>query len=145
MLLPRILLIVNLLIIISSKEPNRDLIPFNATSLHKLNRISGYVLTPNNQYAVFVNRKWDEVSGKFTSNLKYISVNSQTGEAIDLTTPSLEYQDINPAFSANFPNLIFFLRIKEGRVHIYYMDFLPATFLLQNLFNLQIILLMFLI
>ena len=128
MLLPRLLLIVNLLIIISSKEPNRDLIPFNATSLHKLNRISGYVLTPNNQYAVFVNRKWDEVSGKFTSNLKYISVNSQTGEAIDLTTPSLEYQDINPAFSANFPNLIFFLRIKEGRVHIYYMDFLPATF-----------------
>ena len=113
----KLILIITFLTIISPKEPNKDLIPFTATHLHKLNRISGYVITTDNLHVVYVNRQWKEETGKFITNLKYI--NLKTEEKGDLTEPSYNYSDMNPVVSKEFPHTIFFLRSTEGRVHIY--------------------------
>ena len=83
----KVILIITFLTIISSKEPNKELIPFNVTHLHKLNRISGYVLTTDKSNVIYVNRQWNEENGKFRTNLKYF--NLKTGKNGDLTSPSL--------------------------------------------------------
>ena len=121
----KVILIITFLTIISSKEPNKELIPFNVTHLHKLNRISGYVLTTDKSNVIYVNRQWNEEQGKFRTNLKYLTI--ETGKNGDLTSPSYDYSDMNPVISSLFPETIFFLRAKEGRVHIYTIKFNPST------------------
>ena len=70
----KVILFITFLTIISSKEPNKELIPFNVTHLHKLNRISGYVLTKDKSNVIYVNRQWNEEKGKFRTNLKYFTI-----------------------------------------------------------------------
>ncbi len=121
----KVILFITFLTIISSKEPNKELIPFNVTHLHKLNRISGYVLTKDKSNVIYVNRQWNEERGKFRTNLKYFTI--ATGKNGDLTSPSYDYSDMNPVISSNFPDTIFFLRASEGRIHIYTIKFDPST------------------
>ena len=121
----KVILFITFLTIISSIEPNKELIPFNVTHLHKLNRISGYVLTKDKSNVIYVNRQWNEEKGKFTTNLKYFTI--ETRRNGDLTSPSYDYSDMNPVISSNFPDTIFFLRASEGRIHIYTIKFDPST------------------
>ena len=51
---------------------NEEKIPFTAEKMHLLNRLSSFVVSPDNKYVVFVNRLWDKNSSKYYTNLQYV-------------------------------------------------------------------------
>lgn len=105
---------------------------FTAEAMHLLNRLSSFVPSPDNKFIVFVNRLWDKNSGKYYTNLQYIEApdfasNKEKNSAIpeNVTIPELGLTDSDPVFSSEFPEFLFFLRTKDGKSDIYYIDFPP--------------------
>ena len=54
--------------IISSKDV------FAAEIMHSLHRLSSFIVSPNNDYIVYVNRIWKKEDNKYYTNLECISV-----------------------------------------------------------------------
>ena len=107
--------------------------PFTAEAMHLLNRLSSFVSSPDKQYIVFVNRLWDKESTNYYTNLKYIDApfyksNKEKNSVVPLnvTIPELGLADSDPVFSSEFPGYLFFLRTKDGKSNIYYIDFPPT-------------------
>ena len=105
---------------------------FTAEAMHLLNRLSSFVPSPDKKFIVFVNRLWDKNSGKYYTNLQYIeapdfTTNKEKNSAIpeNVTIPELGLTDSDPVFSSEFPEYLFFLRTKDGKSDIYYIDFPP--------------------
>ena len=108
---------------------------FTAEIMHSLHRLSSFVVSPNNDYIVYVNRIWKKEDNKYYTNLECISVEQYqkklNGEEINATpieiTPSTsEHTDSNPVFSSEFSNILFFLRSESTGSSVYYIDFPPT-------------------
>lgn len=94
--------------------------PFSATDMHSMERISSQILSPNNKYLVFTNKKWNKENGKSSTNIMYTDLSTKTILPI---TDAIEGQtDYNPFFSTYLPNHILYMR--NGI--IYYKDFPPT-------------------
>ena len=119
-----LLIFFNILLIISNKEEKKEKKNepeiFTQKDNVGLYRISSTVVSPNNEYTVFVSSKWDENTGKTIVNLKYKKITDETSEVSDLTPASENKSDFNPVFSSQFQDYVFFLRKTEGRVHVFY-------------------------
>ena len=105
---------------------------FTAEAMHLLNRLSSFVPSPDKKYVVFVNRLWDKNSTKYYTNLQYIEApdfisNKEKNSALpeNVTIPELGLTDSDPVFSSEFPEYLFFLRTKDGKNDIYFIDFPP--------------------
>ena len=120
-----LLIFLNYLLFISNKEVHKvkknEAETFTQKDNVGLYRLSSTVVSPNKDFTVFVSSKWDEESGKTITNLKFKKIDPPESEVLNLTPPTDDKSDFNPVFSAKFPNLVFFLRAKDERVHIYYM------------------------
>lgn len=85
--------------------------PFTATDMHKLNRLSGSVVSPDGKTIVYSLRTFDMDSKKAATHLEYYNIESkQTGK---LTDPALNTQDFNPLFSKGFGNTLLFIRSSQ--------------------------------
>ena len=100
--------------------------------MHLLNRLSSFVVSPDNKYVVFVNRLWDKNSSKYYTNLQYVDApdfnidkKKNSVDSLNVTIPELGITDSDPIFSSEFPDFLFFLRTKDGISNIYYIDFPP--------------------
>ena len=114
--------------LISSKDV------FTAEIMHSLHRLSSFIVSPNNDYIVYVNRIWKKEDNKYYTNLECISVTEYqkklNGEEINATpieiTPSTsEHTDSDPVFSSEFKDKLFFLRSDSTGSSVYYIDFPP--------------------
>ena len=146
-----IILILLQLCLISSVEYET----FTAEKLHLLHRLSSFVSSLDGKYIVYVNRLWDQPTGKYYNNLEYIELSEyqkklkgeeNSAVPLNITIPELGLTDSNPVFSETFPNHLFFLRTQGGISDIYYIDFPPKetstpkklTYYPINVANLQI-------
>ena len=107
---------------------SQELGPLTPTDLLIVEKLSGYILSPDGKYVIFGVRKWNKENGKSYSHLQ--CKNIETGE-INILTPNIEGQsDTSPQFSSSFPNLLFFQRSNADiKPSIYYIQFPPS----QNL------------
>ena len=124
-----ILIYIFLLTLINCQEEKET---FTAEAMHLLNRLSSFVVSPDKKYVVFVNRLWDKNSTKYFTNLQYIEApdfisNKEKNSALpdNVTIPELGLTDSDPVFSSEFPEYLFFLRTKDGKNDIYFIDFPP--------------------
>lgn len=96
-------------------------IPFTATDLHSLYRLSSPAT--NGEYVVFSVNKWDASTHDKYTNLKYTHL--ATRKTFDLTPPQNDVIDTNPVFSPKFPDIVFFLSNRDGINQVYYIGFPP--------------------
>ena len=127
------ILLSTFLLIKSTRALNADKSPFTASDMHILNRLSSFTPSLDNNYIVFVNQLWDKESTKYYTNLQYIESPEfskedckNSADAANVTIPVLGQSDSNPVFSSEFPNLLFFIRTKDGSSQLYYIDFPPS-------------------
>lgn len=122
--------------IINSKDT------FTAEIMHSLHRLSSFVVSPNNDYIVYVNRIWKKEDNKYYTNLECISVEQYqkklNGEEINATpieiTPSTsEHTDSNPVFSSEFSNILFSSEVNQP-VQVYITSIFPQP-KIQSLLN----------
>ena len=127
------ILLSTFLLIKSVQTSNADKSPFTASDMHILNRLSSFTPSLDNKYVVFVNQLWDKESTKYYTNLQYLESpefakkNCENSvDAANVTIPVLGQSDYNPVFSSEFPDLLFFIRTKDGSSQLYYIDFPPS-------------------
>ena len=121
-----ILFFFSFLTFISSQE----LDPLTPKDILSVEKLSGYILSPEGKYVIIGIKLWNPETGKSYSHLKYKNI--ETGE-IKTLTPNIEGQsDTSPQFSSAFPNILFFQRSNsEIKPSIFYIQFPP----LENLEN----------
>ena len=99
--------------------------PITPTDLLSVDKLSGYILSPDGKYVIFGIKKWNKDTGKSYSHLQYKNI--ETGE-VKILTPNVEGQsDTSPQFSSSFTNILFFQRSNSNiKSSIYYIQFPPA-------------------
>lgn len=110
--------IVLILLILGAITQTKEL---TSTDIQGFNRISGSVLSPNGEYAVYSVKKWNKETGKSETNIRYINI--KTKETLFLTEPVEGQSDSNPSFSLSFQDFIFFTRVTDGEGALYYLPF----------------------
>ena len=104
---------------------SQNLEPITPTDLLSVDKLSGYILSPDGKYVIFGIKKWNKDTGKSYSHLQYKNI--ETGE-VKILTPNVEGQsDTSPQFSSSFTNILFFQRSNSNiKSSIYYIQFPPA-------------------
>lgn len=104
---------------------SQNLEPITPTDLLSVDKLSGYVLSPDGKYVIFGIKKWNKDTGKSYTHLQYKNI--ETGE-IKILTPSVEGQsDTSPQFSSSFTNILFFQRSNSDiKSSVYYIQFPPV-------------------
>ena len=105
----------------------QNLEPLNVTDILSVEKLSGYILSPDGKYVVFGVKKWNPETGKSYTHLQYKNI--LTGEDAKYLTPIIIGQsDTSPEFSKSFPNILFFQRSNaEIKSSIYYIKFPPES------------------
>ena len=105
---------------------SQNLEPITPTDLLSVDKLSGYILSPDGKYVIFGIKKWNKDTGKSYTHLQYKNI--ETGE-IKVLTPNVEGQsDTSPQFSSSFTNILFFQRSNSNiKSSIYYIQFPPVS------------------
>lgn len=93
---------------------------FTALEMHKLNRISGSVISNDNNYVVYTVRTWNATNGAISTHLEYTNIATQENTILTQGT-----SDYNPVFSPTFPDVVLFLSRSpsSGTVQLFYTKF----------------------
>ena len=94
-------------------------VPFTATDMHLMYRISDSVLSLDHKYIVYSVRKWNNETGVSSTNLMYTEIETQISH--NLTNVIEGGSDSGAQFSTSFPNVVFFMRDNA----VYYKQFPP--------------------
>ena len=121
-LIIKILLFICFLNIIISDE----LEPFTPTEMMSVEKLSGYILTPDGQYMILAVKKWNPESGKSYCHLIYKDLN--TNETKNITDIQEGQSDTSPQFSSSFPGFLFFQRSNDViKTSVFYIKFPPTS------------------
>ena len=98
--------------------------PLTPKDILSVEKLSGYILSPDGKYVIIGVKLWNPDTGKSYSHLQYKNI--ETGET-KVLTPNIEGQsDASPQFSTSFPNFLFFQRSNSAiKSSIYYIQFPP--------------------
>ena len=99
--------------------------PLTPKDILTVEKLSGYILSPEGKYVIFGVKLWDSDTGKSYTHLQYKNI--ETGERKVLTPNIYGQSDSSPQFSTAFPNILFFQRSNsEIKPSIYYIEFPPS-------------------